>query len=88
PFRLPATLPSVLRQGDKGPAVAWLAARLALSGKTTVPDTTVFDATMVERVRQLQRRFGIPDDGIVGPETLFALTSQDAAGPHLAQDVP
>lgn len=89
PFRLPATLPSVLRQGDKGPAVAWLAARLALSaGKTTVPDTTIFDAGMVERVRRLQRRFGIPDDGIVGPETLFALTSQDAAGPHLAQDVP
>lgn len=89
PFRLPASLPPVLRQGDKGPAVAWLATRLTPSaGSATAPATAVFDAAMVERVRQLQRRFGIPDDGIAGPETLFALTSLDAAGPHLAQDVP
>lgn len=89
PFRLPAALPSVLRQGDKGPAVAWLATRLSpTAAHQRAPAAAVFDTAMLEHVRRLQRRFGIPDDGIVGPETLFALTSMDAAGPHLAQDVP
>ncbi len=88
PFRLPAELPPVLRQGDEGPGVAWLAAHLPPTPGDHAAPATVFDAAMTARVRGLQRRFGIPDDGIVGPETLFALTSLDAAGPHLARDVP
>lgn len=90
PFRLPPALPSILRQGDSGPAVAWLDRQLRhFDGDTSrTPGEATFDATVVGRVKRLQRVFGIPDDGIVGPETLFALTSLQADGPHLARGVP
>ncbi len=91
PFRLPAHLPAVMKQGSHGPGVAWLDARLreaGLPGTAGTGEKAVFDAAMRARVRALQRRFGIPDDGIVGPETLFALTSLASDGPHLAHGVP
>ncbi|HEX7342340.1 MAG TPA: AAA family ATPase [Rhodanobacteraceae bacterium] len=90
PFRLPAFLPTTLRQGDTGQGVAWLDRQLRqLDGDTAAAyRPAVFDAAMRERVKRLQQAFGIPADGIVGPETLFALTSLDAGGPHLARDVP
>lgn len=91
PFRLPADLPAVMKQGSHGPGVAWLDARLreaGLPGAAGTREKAVFDAAMRARVRALQRRFGIPDDGIVGPETLFALTSLASDGPHLAHGVP
>lgn len=92
PFRLPPELPPVMRQGSTGPGVAWLDEQLrrvgGVEGGHRGEDNRVFDADMRRRVRALQRRFGIPDDGIVGPETLFALTSLDTAGPHLAHSVP
>lgn len=89
PFRLPASLPPILRQGDQGRAVAWLDRQLRhFDGDTAAPPgVATFDATVTGRVQRLQRVFGIPDDGVVGPETLFALTSLDTAGPHLARDV-
>ena len=77
------------RRGDVGTAVAWLDARLRSvdgdSGGAYRP--AVFDAAMETRVRKLQRSFGIPDDGIVGPETFFALSSLRDAGPHLAHNI-
>lgn len=89
PFRLPASLPPVLKQGDSGAAVAWLERQLRrLDGGTAGVHPAVFNAAVTARVKRLQRVFEIRDDGIVGPETLFALTSLNAAGPHLAQDVP
>lgn len=89
PFRVPSTLPTSLRSGDAGAGVAWLDVQLrALDGDTgSAYRPAVFDASMRQRVRKLQRSFGIPDDGIVGPETLFALSSLSDAGPHLAHNV-
>jgi general secretion pathway protein A len=40
-----------------------------------------------ERIRKLQVAYGIHPDGIVGPETLFALSALDESGPHLAREV-
>ncbi|HET7268329.1 MAG TPA: AAA family ATPase [Oleiagrimonas sp.] len=90
PFRLPPSLPSILQRGDSGSAVAWLDRQLRqFDGDTSrTPGVATFDAAVTRRVKRLQRVFGIPDDGIVGPETLFALTSLDTDGPHLARDVP
>lgn len=91
PFRLPTDLPAVMKIGSTGPGVVWLEAQLRQAGMPAAgghASDAVFDAAMRRRIRELQRRFGIPDDGIVGPETLFALTSLDAAGPHLAHGVP
>lgn len=89
-FRLPASLPVSLRRGDTGEAVAWLEERLSRLDDDTAGTyrPAIFDERMEQRVRKLQRGFGIPADGIVGPETLFALSSMDDSGPHLARNVP
>lgn len=42
---------------------------------------------METRVRKLQTAYGITADGLIGPETLFALSALDDAGPHLARTV-
>ncbi|HEX7338771.1 MAG TPA: AAA family ATPase [Rhodanobacteraceae bacterium] len=89
PFRLPATLPTLLKRGDQGAAVAWLRRQLSrLDGDAGDAGPAIFDAAMLARVKRLQRVFGIPDDGVVGPETLFALMSLEPHGPHLARNVP
>jgi general secretion pathway protein A len=85
-WRLPAETPPTLKRGEGGPAVAWIEARLKSFDGTNAPGTT-FDAAMEERVRKLQQAYGIKADGIVGPETLFALSALDDAGPHLARTV-
>lgn len=89
PFRLPVTLPASLRRGDTGKAVAWLDEHLRRldDDQAGAYRPAVFDGAMEARVRKLQQGFGIPADGIVGPETLFALSSLDEAGPHLARNV-
>ena len=46
-----------------------------------------FDAELEDRVRKLQVAYGIKADGIVGPETLFALSALDDSGPRLARTV-
>ena len=46
-----------------------------------------FDAEMEERVRKLQLAYGIQADGIIGPETLFALSALDESGPHLTRNI-
>ena len=48
-------------------------------------DPAIFDAALEQRVRALQAAYGIRDDGIVGPETQFALSALDDSGPHLAR---
>ena len=42
---------------------------------------------MEERVRKLQLAYGIQADGIIGPETLFALSALDETGPHLIRNI-
>ena len=88
-WRVPDDIPPTLAKGAAGPAVAWLAQRLATfdGGDRLEGKEPVFDAAIEQRIRNLQRAYGIRDDGIVGPETLFALSALDDAGPHLARTV-
>jgi len=90
PFRVPAWMPSRLQRGDAGQAIGWVRQQLRqLDGDSSASyRPLIFDAALQERVKKLQRAYGIPDDGIIGPETLFALSSLDDRGPHLARDVP
>jgi general secretion pathway protein A len=90
PFRVPAWMPSHLKRGDAGQAVGWVRQQLRqLDGDTSASyRPLIYDAPMQARVEKLQRAYGIPVDGIIGPETLFALSSLDDRGPHLARDVP
>jgi len=85
-WRLPADIPATLDRGASGSGVAWVGERLkAFDGVDASP--TTYDAALAERVRKLQQSYGIKADGIVGPETLFALSALDDAGPHLARTV-
>ena len=74
-----------LHQGDAGPGVAWVKAQLARmdGGKADDMGPAYFDAALEDRVRKLQIGYGIKPDGIVGPETLFALLAFAESGPHL-----
>ena len=88
-WRLPSEVPASLSRGDSGPSIGWVQDRLATfdNGAATKARTPTFDADTEARVRKLQTAYGITADGIIGPETLFALSALDDAGPHLARTV-
>ncbi len=87
-WRLPEEVPAKLHSGDAGPGVAWVKAQLArMDGGAGDAGPAFFDDALAERVRKLQNAYGIKPDGIVGPETLFALSALDPSGPHLMRSV-
>jgi general secretion pathway protein A len=87
-WRLPDSVPARLHNGDAGPGVAWVKTQIArMDGKSADEGPAFFDAPLEDRVRKLQTAYGIKPDGIVGPETLFALSALDPTGPHLARSV-
>jgi general secretion pathway protein A len=86
-FRVDPDMPNKLSRGDSGQGMAWLASHLAPPGIKPTGSIT-FDSGMETRVRNVQQRFGISADGVVGPETMFALSSLEPDGPHLARGVP
>jgi general secretion pathway protein A len=89
PFRLPPWMPMRIRLGDTGQPVGWVRRQLhRLDGdERSSYRPLIYDARMQGRVRKLQQAYGIPSDGRIGPETLFALSSLDEEGPHLARGV-
>ncbi|CAN5595564.1 ExeA family protein [soil metagenome] len=71
--------------GREGPAFSWLRARLAFAGLgATSGDVT--EATLEAAVRRFQRTQGIAVEGVVGPETLFALAAEEP-GPKLQREL-
>jgi general secretion pathway protein A len=84
-WRTPVPDAGTLRRGDIGPSVDWLRDRLIatdhLSADATGPAR--YDDATEAAVRRLQTAHGLVPDGIVGPETLFALTARVADGPRL-----
>ncbi len=85
-WRVPPELPPTLARGATGAGVAWVMDRLhAFDNGPVAAAAPIFDAALEQRVRALQAAYGIRDDGIVGPETQFALSALDDSGPHLAR---
>lgn len=84
-WRAPVLESGTLRRGDTGPAVEWLRDRLVASRhlRADAGGPVLFDEEIEDGVRRLQTSFGLVPDGIVGPETLFALTASDSSGPRL-----
>jgi general secretion pathway protein A len=72
--------------GRAGPAVDWVRAELTPRFLDAATGSTPFDASLAAAVRRFQRAYGLAADGVVGPETLFALAS-DAPGPRLLQEL-
>ncbi|MBF6023811.1 AAA family ATPase [Lysobacter niastensis] len=80
-WRGPDYLDASLPVGATGPAVGWIGQRLA-PGKFTADASSTLDAAMIEAVRRFQRARGLDSDGVIGPETLLALSSADN-GPRM-----
>lgn len=85
-WRAPAFLSgTTLRRGDSGPAVEWLQQRLVEGGFVTMDldGPALFDARIEAGVRALQGATGLLPDGIVGPETLMAVSGIGRDAPRL-----
>jgi general secretion pathway protein A len=87
-FRVDPAMPPKLSRGDSGEGLGWILARLPPDPGGTATRPTSFDSSVQARVLAVQQRFGIAADGVVGPETMFALSSLETEGPHLARGVP
>ncbi len=88
-WRVPTTITGPLRKGDAGAGVAWAKQNLSHldAGADGESGPAYFDAELEERVRKLQLAYGIQADGIIGPETLFALSALEETGPHLTRNI-
>ncbi|BCR06265.1 peptidoglycan-binding protein [Desulfuromonas versatilis] len=64
-----------LQKGDRGPRVAALRERLAITADldAELVHGDIFDSALNEAVLRFQRRHGLTDDGVVGKGTLAAL---------------
>lgn len=69
----------MLRQGMRGAAVRDLQALLTRAGTYTARIDGDFGPTTKASVRTFQRRSGITDDGVAGPETMRALATYRTA---------
>ena len=79
-WRGPAMLSAPLRVDSAGPAVDWVRRQLSPTGD--IAPGVPYDDALRASVRQLQDARGLPADGIAGPLTLMALSS-DTPGPRL-----
>lgn len=84
-WRTPPEVREFVREGERGPAVAWLSQQLAaVQGEVPdIPANPVFDAAMVRRIKQFQLEQGLVPDGAAGPQTLACLSGragQDGPG--------
>jgi general secretion pathway protein A len=88
-WRQPEQVSMTLRLGDAGPGVAWVKNQVARmdGAKSAEAGPAYFDGVLEERIRKLQIAYGIKPDGIVGPETLFALSALEDSGPHLRREL-
>ncbi|GAA4012967.1 ExeA family protein [Actimicrobium antarcticum] len=75
-WRGPEQFRKLIMQGDRGPAVDWVAVRLARVDRSPPPSTdAVYDEP---RIRRFQLAQGLSPDGVAGPQTLMRLAT--AAG--------
>ncbi len=86
-WRLPADAGENIRQGERGPAVAWLRQQLARVQHRSADANRdpVFDDVLLRQVKQFQLAQGLIPDGAVGPQTLMRLAgAADPTAPKLS----
>jgi len=86
-WRTPEGYRRKLQAGDSGPAVDWLAARMAtVHGEPMPTGTTRFDQALKSRVQAFQLAQGLTPDGVAGATTLMLLNRQTGVTePRLGQ---
>ncbi len=84
-WRPPAEFVSPLSLGDRGAAVAAVAALFArLDAQDTPLAERQFNRALQQRVRLFQRQYGLADDGVVGVQTLVKLNELLGIDPDAA----
>ena len=76
----------VVRAGDRGEGVRWVAERLALADGTSFSsqeDEPVLEGELLARLKRFQFSNGLAPDGIVGPLTVIHLEAAVGDGPRL-----
>jgi general secretion pathway protein A len=87
-WKAPFPLKGVIKFGQEGKKVAWLANQLNKEQGWPSENKTRFDLRLLEQVSAFQREQGLMDDGIVGPRTLMPLMQLAAPNsPRLLQEV-
>ena len=75
-WRQPPGYQSAMHPGHAGEDVIWLSRKLnQLSILEAGPEQTVYEETLLERVRQFQLAQGLVADGIVGVQTLIHINN-------------
>lgn len=87
-WRSPEFIALPLRPGDAGPAVDWLRDRLLPAATPPRFGPARYDADLEAEVRRLQTRHALVPDGVVGLETLLALSAGSGHGPELRRRLP
>lgn len=89
-WRAPGDFRMLLKPGDRGPDVDWVAARLAVVNRYAPPDADrPYDSALAKEVRVFQNAQGLPADGVVGPKTWMVLNrAAGVAEPQLAEPRP
>jgi general secretion pathway protein A len=83
-WKQPAFIGDRLPRDAVGEAKSWVEQQLArFEQKTADQQVSMSNMSIEDRLRQLQVRYGLLPDGIIGPETLLALSSLEPDGPHL-----
>ncbi len=84
-WRMPRGFREQLAEGDRGPDVDWLNARLAQINKAPAPRTDrPFDANTREWLRRFQAAQDLKADGVAGPRTFMRLNQLTGVPePHL-----
>ena len=88
-WRVPPQVHENIQFGQRGPAVAWLEAQLAVgqAGASPSGGDPVFDERLRQRVKQFQLAHGLIPDGIVGLQTLVRLSGvSDRTAPKLLRE--
>lgn len=75
-----------LRIGSRGPAVAEVQRRLTEHHQAPIDPPGHFGEDTELKVRRFQLKRGLLADGIVGPETMAALLTDDQEGANGSQD--
>ncbi len=67
----------IIRPGDRGPQVEWLARQLSAlnDGKKPAGSKEIYNGELLAGLKEFQRTRGIEPDGVVGPATLIHLDS-------------
>ena len=64
------------RMGDSSTLIHAMKVRLQLLGDLETPsETNIFDSAMAEAVKKFQHRFGMKQDGIIGPQVIRELNT-------------